>query len=69
MKHALFVVFHYPPDASSSGVLRTLKYTQYLPAHGWRVTVLSPHISAYDSIDEASTSEIPPQSRSSVPAS
>ena len=60
MKHALFVVFHYPPDASSSGVLRTLKYTQYLASHGWRVTVLSPDTSAYDSIDEASTSDIPP---------
>ena len=60
MKHALFVAFYYPPDATSSGVLRTLKYTQYLAEHGWRITVLSPHSSAYDSVDEASTAEIPP---------
>jgi len=30
MKHALFVAYHYPPESSSSGVLRTLKYTRYL---------------------------------------
>ena len=59
MKHALFVAFHYPPDASSSGVLRTLKYTRYLAEHGWRITVLSPHASAYDSVDETSLAGIP----------
>ena len=59
MKHALFVAFYYPPDASSSGVLRTLKYTRYLADHGWRVTVLSPNITAYDAIDEGMMKQIP----------
>ena len=34
-RHALFVAFHVPPEASSSGVLRTLKYIQYLDGLGW----------------------------------
>ena len=48
MRHVLFVAFHYPPEASSSGVLRTLKYTRYLGAHGWRITVLTLDRRAYD---------------------
>ena len=30
MKHVLFVAFHYPPESSSSGVLRTAKFARYL---------------------------------------
>lgn len=48
MRHVLFVAFHYPPEASSSGVLRTLKYTRYLGVHGWRITVLTLDRRAYD---------------------
>ena len=63
MRHALFVTFQYPPDASSSGVLRTLKYTRYLADHGWRVTVLSVASSAYETVDEATLADIPPTVR------
>lgn len=59
MRHALFVSFQYPPDSSSSGVLRTLKYTRYLADHGWRVTVLSPLATVYETLDEASAGDIP----------
>lgn len=59
MKHALFVAFHYPPEASSSGVLRTLKYTRYLVEHGWRATVIAPSESAYDITDAKLTEQIP----------
>ncbi|MEN3353200.1 MAG: hypothetical protein V7640_1358 [Betaproteobacteria bacterium] len=59
MKHALFVSFHYPPDASSSGVLRTLKYTRYLADQGWRATVLSPEVTAYDVIDADLMKQVP----------
>ena len=59
MKHALFVSFHYPPDASSSGVLRTLKYTRYLVDWGWRATVISPEINAYEMVDDGLTAQIP----------
>lgn len=59
MKHALFVAFHYPPEASSSGVLRTLKYSRYLADHGWRVTVIAPEVSAYEVTDVKLIEQIP----------
>jgi glycosyltransferase involved in cell wall biosynthesis len=59
MRHALFVAFHYPPEASSSGVLRTLKYTRYLPDHGWRVTVLTVRTDAYETTDPVLCTQIP----------
>ena len=57
--HALFVAFHYPPEASSSGVLRTLKYSRYLPEHGWRVSVITPKESAYSVRDPKLEDQIP----------
>src|SRR4051794_12630525 len=63
VRHALFVSFHYPPDASSSGVLRTLKYTRYLADQGWRATVLCPDVTAYDVTDEALMRQVPPAVR------
>ena len=60
MRHALFVVFHYPPEASSSGVLRTLKYSRYLRENGWRVSVIAPDVSAYSVCDPQLESQIPP---------
>ena len=63
MKHALFVVFHYPPEASSSGVLRTLKYTRYLGGYGWRITVLTVDPSAYEVQDPELERQIPPDVR------
>ena len=63
MKHALFVAFHYPPEASSSGVLRTLKYTRYLVDCGWRVTVIAPNEDAYEITDAHLTSQIPTTTR------
>ncbi|MDQ6767280.1 MAG: glycosyltransferase family 4 protein [Candidatus Eremiobacteraeota bacterium] len=59
MKHALFVAYHYPPEASSSGVLRTLKYTRYLGDHGWRVTVIAPRADAYAVVDSQLEAQIP----------
>jgi glycosyltransferase involved in cell wall biosynthesis len=59
MKHALFVAFHYPPESSSSGVLRTLKYTRYLGRFGWRVTVLTLNRGAYHVTDPKLENQIP----------
>lgn len=41
------VAFHFPPQRGSSGIQRTLKFAQYLPAHGWQALVLSAHPRAY----------------------
>lgn len=62
-RHALFVVFHFPPEASSSGVLRTLKYVKYLADFGWRVTVLTLRRDAYEITDETLEQQIPPSVR------
>ena len=58
-KHALMVAFHYPPEGSSSGVLRTLKFTRYLGDYGWNVTVLTIHASAYAEADSSLESQVP----------
>src|SRR5229473_4827401 len=63
LRHALFVAFHYPPEASSSGVLRTLKYSRYLPERGWRVTVITPHTSAYTVCDSQLEEQISSSTR------
>jgi hypothetical protein len=57
--NVLIVAYHFPPQAGSSGLLRTLKYCQYLPEFGWHPAVLTPHPRAYEKIDEKSLSSIP----------
>jgi len=63
MRHALFVAYHYPPESSSSGVLRTLKYTRYLGRFGWRVTVLTLNREAYQVTDPKLEEQVPPDVR------
>lgn len=46
-KKALMVAFHFPPQAGSSGILRTLNFAKYLPQNGWQPIVLSAHPRAY----------------------
>ena len=59
-RQLLVVAFHYPPDNTSSGVLRTLKFTQYLRQHGWQSTVLSVPVALYRNTDRALADMIPP---------
>jgi glycosyltransferase involved in cell wall biosynthesis len=63
LRHALFVAFHYPPEASSSGVLRTLKYSRYLGESGWRVSVITPELSAHAVCDPQLEKQIPSGTR------
>src|SRR3990167_2328857 len=58
-RQLLVVAFHYPPDNSSTGVLRTLKFTQYLFLHSWRSTVLSVPVTLYPYTDAALAKTIP----------
>jgi glycosyltransferase involved in cell wall biosynthesis len=55
----LFVAFHFPPQAGSSGLLRSLKFAKYLPAQGWQPIVLSASPRAYESLDTSRLDEIP----------
>jgi glycosyltransferase involved in cell wall biosynthesis len=57
----LVVAFHFPPDNSSTGVLRTLKFTQYLLDHGWQSEVLSVRESMYENRDPGLAQQIPPE--------
>lgn len=63
MRHALFVAFHFPPEASSSGVLRTAKYVRYLPDRGYRVSVVTADASAYDVTDASLEAQLPAGTR------
>ncbi len=58
-KRVLLVAFHYPPDLSSSGVLRTLKFSRYLREHGWEPVVLTARENCYESTDPALLEQIP----------
>jgi glycosyltransferase involved in cell wall biosynthesis len=54
------VAYHFPPQVGSSGHLRTLKYSTYLPQYGWKPTVLSVHPRAYERADNSQTQVLPP---------
>lgn len=43
----LMIAFHFPPQRGSSGIQRTVKFAQYLPALGWQPLVLSAQSRAY----------------------
>ncbi len=57
----LFVAYHYPPIAFSSGVHRTLAFTRYLTQWGWGVSVLTANIKLYPRYDLNQLRFIPPQ--------
>ena len=63
MRHALFVAFHFPPEASSSGVLRTTKHVRYLPERGYRVSVITADPSAYEVTDASLEAQLPAGTR------
>ncbi len=55
----LVVAFHYPPDNSSTGVLRSLKFTRHLLGLGWRSHVLTVDPAVYAQRDPALAAQIP----------
>lgn len=59
MKKILYVAYHFPPQSGSSGLLRSLKYTRYLPEAGWLPTVLSVNSIAYERTEQSLLREIP----------
>lgn len=58
-RKVLMVAFHFPPQAGSSGILRTLNFAKNLPASGWRPTVLSAHPRAYEERRDDLLKDIP----------
>lgn len=59
-RRVLMVAFHYPPCFGSSGYLRTLKFSRYLPEEGWQPIVLTAHPRAYAQTTAEQLREIPP---------
>ncbi len=53
------VAFHYPPYEGGSGVHRTLKFSKYLPEHGWQPIILSADPRAYPRVGAEQLAEIP----------
>ena len=58
MKRVLMIAFHYPPLRGSSGIQRTLKFSQYIPEFGWEPIVLTAHPRVYPSTDSEQVREI-----------
>jgi glycosyltransferase involved in cell wall biosynthesis len=59
VKNVLIVAYHFPPQAGSSGYLRSLKFCRYLPEFGWQPTVLTVHPRAYEQTNPSQLTEIP----------
>ena len=59
VKRVLMIAFHYPPVKGSSGVHRTLKFSQYLPELGWEPIILTVHPRAYEGTSSEQMHEIP----------
>jgi glycosyltransferase involved in cell wall biosynthesis len=59
LKNILMIGFHFPPSAHSSGHLRFLAFTKYLPSLGWNPIVLTASGNVYERSDPQSTDTIP----------
>lgn len=58
-KRVLLIAFHFPPQAGSSGIQRTLSFSRHLDGHGWRPMVLSAHPRAYSTQNPSQLAAIP----------
>lgn len=58
-KRVLMIAYHYPPMRGSSGIQRTLKFSQYLPQSGWGPVMLSAHPRAYANPGDDQMADIP----------
>ncbi len=58
-RNLLLIAFHYPPDNSSTGVLRTLKFSRFLLDHGWRSHIITVPSERYENTDAKLLKEVP----------
>lgn len=59
MKRLLMIAYHFPPHAGSSGIQRTLRFAQHLPALGWEPIVLTCAEWAYERTQPDLMTEVP----------
>jgi glycosyltransferase involved in cell wall biosynthesis len=62
-RRVLMVAFHYAPDCTSSGVLRTLKFSKYLPDYGWDPIILTVKPEMYSKVDPKLLDQVPGSAR------
>lgn len=60
-KRVLLIAFHFPPQAASSGIQRTLSFSKHLGKHGWEPLVLSAHPRAYSQQNPSQLASVPAQ--------
>ena len=58
-RRVLLTAFHYPPQAASSGIQRTLSFSRHLDASGWHPVVLSASPRAYHLKNDSQMASIP----------
>ncbi|MFC0250919.1 glycosyltransferase [Massilia consociata] len=58
-KRALLIAFHFPPQAASSGIQRTLSFSKHLGKFGWEPMVLSAHPRAYSQQNPSQLTSVP----------
>jgi glycosyltransferase involved in cell wall biosynthesis len=58
-KRALLIAFHFPPQAASSGIQRTLSFSRHLDSYGWEPMVLSAHPRAYAAQNPTQLASVP----------
>lgn len=59
LPRVLMIAYHFPPLRGSSGIQRTLRFVQQLPALGWEPIVLTVREHAYDQTSEDLLAEVP----------
>ena len=59
-KRVLLIAFHFPPQAASSGIQRTLSFSKHLRNSGWEPMVLSAHPRAYAVQNPSQLASVPP---------
>jgi Glycosyltransferase Family 4 len=59
VQRVLMIAFHFPPLAGSSGIQRTLRFVQHLPAMGWQPMVLSANSRAYEFTSSDLLADVP----------
>lgn len=58
-RNCLLIAFHFPPQAESSGIQRTLSFSKNLYQQDWEPSVLSAHPMAYERKNSSQLSQLP----------
>jgi len=60
-RKVLMIAYHFPPLAGSSGIQRTLRFVQQLPALDWQPAVLTASSRAYERVSDDLLRDVPAQ--------